>query len=107
VWDLAGGHVEPGEAPSEALIRELKEELDIVIDAPTHPPLREIRTNELDMQIWLVEAWVGSPTNAAPHEHDAIGWFELSGLNQLRLAHDGYLSMITEGACRARMTRAV
>jgi 8-oxo-dGTP diphosphatase len=30
-WDLIGGHVEPGETPEEALIREVKEELDIDI----------------------------------------------------------------------------
>jgi 8-oxo-dGTP diphosphatase len=28
-WDLIGGHVEKGETPEEALIREVKEELDI------------------------------------------------------------------------------
>jgi len=28
-WDLIGGHVEEGETPEEALIREVKEELDI------------------------------------------------------------------------------
>lgn len=28
-WDLIGGHVEEGETPEEALVREVKEELDI------------------------------------------------------------------------------
>ena len=28
-WDLVGGHIEEGETPEEALIREVKEELDI------------------------------------------------------------------------------
>ena len=28
-WDLIGGHVEDGETPEEALVREAKEELDI------------------------------------------------------------------------------
>jgi len=28
-WDLIGGHVEEGESPEQALIREVKEELDI------------------------------------------------------------------------------
>jgi 8-oxo-dGTP diphosphatase len=30
-WDLIGGHVEEGETPEEALVREVKEELDIDI----------------------------------------------------------------------------
>jgi 8-oxo-dGTP diphosphatase len=28
-WDLIGGHVEEGETPDEALVREVKEELDL------------------------------------------------------------------------------
>ena len=28
-WDLIGGHVEEGETPEEALVREVKEELNI------------------------------------------------------------------------------
>jgi len=28
-WDLIGGHIEDGETPEEALVREVKEELDI------------------------------------------------------------------------------
>ena len=28
-WDLIGGHIEEGETPDEALVRETKEELDI------------------------------------------------------------------------------
>ena len=28
-WDLIGGHIEEGETPEEALLREVKEELDI------------------------------------------------------------------------------
>jgi 8-oxo-dGTP diphosphatase len=30
-WDLIGGHVEEGETPEEALVREVREELDIDI----------------------------------------------------------------------------
>jgi 8-oxo-dGTP diphosphatase len=30
-WDLIGGHVENGETPEEALVREVKEELDLDI----------------------------------------------------------------------------
>src|SRR5664280_625821 len=34
-WDLIGGHVEQGETPEEALVREVKEELDIDLDEYT------------------------------------------------------------------------
>ena len=26
----------------------------------------------LDMQIWLIDRWTGTPVNAAPDEHDAV-----------------------------------
>jgi 8-oxo-dGTP diphosphatase len=96
VWDLPGGHVEPGELPAVALARELREELGISIAAPTAPPMQEIHTDAFDMQVWLIETWTGSPANVAPDEHDAIAWFEKNELEDLRLAHDSYLEMFTK-----------
>ena len=45
------------------------------------------------MRIWLIEAWTGPPFNAAPEEHDAIGWFTADALGGLSLAHESYLAM--------------
>ena len=93
VWDLPGGHVEPGEGPGAALARELREELGIDVAAPQVPALREVRGATFDMQVWLIEAWTGFPVNAAPDEHDAIGWFTGEALGELSLAHDSYRAM--------------
>jgi 8-oxo-dGTP pyrophosphatase MutT (NUDIX family) len=95
VWDMPGGHVEPGELPGVALARELREELGINIAAPSGPPLREVHGDTFDMQIWLIEAWTGSPVNAAPDEHDAIAWFTEDELGELSLAHHSYLAMFS------------
>jgi 8-oxo-dGTP pyrophosphatase MutT (NUDIX family) len=95
VWDLPGGHVEQGEFPERALVRELREELGIDIAQPAGPPLREVHGATFDMRIWLVETWTGVPANEAPEEHDAIAWFEESELGSLRLAHDSYLALFT------------
>jgi 8-oxo-dGTP pyrophosphatase MutT (NUDIX family) len=95
VWDLPGGHVEPGELPGLALVRELREELGIDIATPSGPPVQEVRVDRADMQIWLIEAWTGSPVNGAPDEHDAIAWFTEDALEDLSLAHDGYLAMFS------------
>ncbi|HTX83136.1 MAG TPA: NUDIX hydrolase [Streptosporangiaceae bacterium] len=96
VWDLPGGHMEPGELPGAALARELREELGIDIAAPSGPPVQEVRADTFDMQIWLIEAWAGSPANAAPDEHDAIAWFTEDALGELSLAHDSYLAIFSE-----------
>jgi 8-oxo-dGTP diphosphatase len=54
-----------------------------------------VRGDTFDMQIWLIEAWMGSPSNVAPYEDDAIAWFTEDALGELSLAHDSYLEMFT------------
>ena len=46
-WDLIGGHVEEGETPEEALLREVKEELDY--DLKDYRFFREYRCLEGDV----------------------------------------------------------
>ena len=95
IWDFPGGHVEAGESPARALVREVREELGVSIAEPSGPELARFVTAAFDMRVWLVRAWSGDLGNAAPEEHDKIGWFGVSGLAGLRLAQDGYLALIT------------
>lgn len=92
VWDLPGGHVEAGERPGEALVRELAEELGIEVDVPDRAADRVLTDDPtgLRLSIWLVDEWRGEPANLAPDEHDAIGWFRLEDLDGLLLADDAY-----------------
>jgi 8-oxo-dGTP diphosphatase len=100
VWDLAGGHVEASETPASALVRELREELGILIEEPAEPELMRVRTGDFDLRIWVVTAWAGDLVNAAPAEHDDLAWFSASQLAGLRLAHDSYASRITKVLAR-------
>jgi 8-oxo-dGTP diphosphatase len=45
-WDLIGGHVEEGETPEEALVREVKEELDIDLKEYTFYKIYECLTGD-------------------------------------------------------------
>lgn len=86
-WDLPGGGIEAGETERAALARELHEELGVQVadDALSHlcrahagGPGTEVRVSA-----WLVTDWDGVPVNAAPEEHDDMGWFGLEELPPL------------------------
>ncbi len=92
-WDLVGGHVESGELPHQAVGRECLEELRVRVHDPRPIPMT-IGDPTLDMHAFLVTRWEGEPVNAAPEEHDDLGWFRPSELADLRMAHPAGLSSI-------------
>jgi len=92
VWDLPGGHVADGESPQEALVRELEEELGIVVDVDLGDPVAHVvdytgQDGGFDIVIWTVTAWDGDVTNCAPEEHDELRWFARDKVPRLRLSH--------------------
>ena len=96
VWDLPGGHIEANEAPGDALIREIREELGVTLSGPLGEHSYCRATEEFEMLVWTPRGWSGTPANQAPHEHDGIGWFTEREVRFLRLADDAYRSWIPE-----------
>jgi 8-oxo-dGTP diphosphatase len=86
-WDLPGGVVEEGESEIVALARELREELDVHIATSSTSDLCRVTVRPAGepvlLSAWLVRDWAGVPINAAPEEHDDIGWFGLAALPPL------------------------
>ena len=98
VWDVFGGHMEPGEQQPETLVRELQEELGITPtewkSIETVSLLSNPSSDPVTIHLYLVTAWTGIPTNRQLEEHSDIGWFSLEEAIQLPLADPRYPALM-------------
>jgi len=81
LWEFPGGKLESGERPEEALIRELHEELGIVVKEACLAPFtfasHAYPDFHLLMPLYLCRRWEGSPTSK---EHRALKWVRAKDL---------------------------
>ena len=86
LWEFPGGKLEPGERPEEALIRELREEIDIEVEAPCLAPLtfasHAYDDFHLLMPLYVCRKWKGF---ARAKEGQALKWVKASALRDFAM----------------------
>ena len=83
LWEFPGGKVEASERPEDALIRELKEELDIVVREACLAPLtfasHAYPAFHLLMPLYVCRRWEGT---VKPREGQRIAWVRPNRLRE-------------------------
>lgn len=103
-WGFVGGHVEPGEAPQQAVRRECLEEIGVHVHDPVPIPMT-VEDSDIDMHAFLVTRWEGEPVNVALEEHDELRWFRPGELAGLKLAHPAGLPNILNAVLDDEVSR--
>jgi len=84
LWEFPGGKIHPDETPEQALIREVKEELDIDIHQSCLAPLtfasHEYRDFNLLMPVFVCRRWKGT---VQPLEGQQLKWVKPMKMREL------------------------
>ena len=83
-YSVIAGHVDKGETFTKAIIREVKEEAGITLQAEdlrvVHVMNRNIQDNERIDIFFIAEKWTGNIENKEPNKCDDLSWFDLDDM---------------------------
>ena len=86
LWEFPGGKIESGESPEEALVRELKEELQVKVTLQDLKPIIFTSHNyddfHLIMLLYGCTRWYGKPQAV---EHSELKWTYADALSRLSM----------------------
>lgn len=86
LWEFPGGKIEAGESPEDALVRELQEELSVVIRPENLRPLTFVsqvyEKFHLLMPVFVCRIWQGEPQ---PLESSALIWIDTKDFDTLNV----------------------
>jgi 8-oxo-dGTP diphosphatase len=102
VWDVVGGHCEPGEAPAAALVRELEEELGV--RATAFEELTVVEAPDVRLHVFVVHAWHGEP-RLANDEHTELRWVGADEAASLELADPSCAWILSAALARGELAR--
>lgn len=82
-YSVVAGHLDGGESVRQAMVREAKEEADIVI-TPESLDIAHIMHRKSDQEridwFFVAQTWQGEAQNCEPHKCDDLSWFSLDEL---------------------------